>query len=216
MAGNRNYDVIVIGAGSVGVPAAYSMAQAGLSVLVVDRYASVGQGANKAAIGGVRATHSDTAKIRIGLKSIEILSNWEEVHGDNIEWHTGGYTFAAYGKAEENTLKGLLKIQHSFGLNIDWLGPEALLGAVPALNPEGLRGGTLSPEDGNASPLLALHAFYKHAVSRGAAFHFGETVTGIPLKDGRVLGVETDRGRYNAPVVINAAGAQARAVSHDV
>ena len=37
-----HHDVIVIGAGSVGVPAALALAEAGLDVLVVDRYASPG------------------------------------------------------------------------------------------------------------------------------------------------------------------------------
>jgi sarcosine oxidase subunit beta len=209
----RNFDVIVIGAGSVGVPAAYFIAKAGLKVLVVDRYASVGQGANKAAIGGVRATHSDTAKIRIGLKSIEILSTWKETFGDNIEWHTGGYTFVAYKAREEEILKGLLKIQHSYGLNIDWLNRDEMLQAVPSLNAEGLVGGTLSPEDGNASPLLALHAFYRQALLHGAEFRFGESVTSIPVRNGKVAGVETDKGLYSAAVIINAAGAHAQAIS---
>lgn len=212
-ANQRSYDVIVIGAGSVGVPAAYFLAKSGLSVLVLDRGASVGQGANKAAIGGVRATHSDTAKIRIGLKSIEILSNWQARHGDNIEWHTGGYTFVAYGERERETLQSLLAVQQSYGLNIDWLDRDALLETVPALEPRGLLGGTFSPEDGNASPLLALHAFYAHARRNGAEFRFGETVSGISVENGRVGGVETDRGRYSSAVVINAAGAHARNIA---
>lgn len=209
----ETYDVIVIGAGSVGVPAACFLAQSGLSVLVVDRGASVGQGANKAAIGGVRATHSDTAKIRIGLESIEILSTWTEKHGDNIEWQTGGYSFVAYDEREENILKSLLTVQHRYGLDIDWLDRQALLEAVPALNPDGLIGGTLSPGDGSASPLLALHAFYAEACRNGAEFRFGEAVTGIGLQGGRVKHVDTDKGRYHAPVVINAAGAHARPVA---
>ena len=210
---NGHHDVIVIGSGSVGVPAALALAEAGLDVLVVDRYASPGQGANKAAIGGVRATHSDTAKIRIGLKSIELLSQWQETHGDNIEWHTGGYTFVAYEPREERMLKDLLEVQHRYGLNIDWLDRDELLRAVPALEPEGLIGGTLSPEDGNASPLLALHAMYARARALGAVFRFGETVTAIPVENGRVRGVTTDRARYAAPVVINAAGAHARPIA---
>jgi len=208
-----NFDVIIIGAGSVGVPAAYFVAKTGLKVLVIDKYASVGQGANKAAIGGVRATHSDTAKIQIGLKSIKILSTWEDTFGDNIEWHTGGYTFVAYEPREEKILKNLLKVQHSYGLNIDWLERDDLLAAAPALNPKGLIGGTLSPEDGNASPLLTLHAFYRQALMHGARFRFAETLTAITQAGGHVTGVETDHGRYSAPIVINAAGAQAQAVA---
>ncbi len=93
MANNSNYDVILIGAGSVGTPAAFSLAEAGVRTLVIDQRPSVGQGSNKAAIGGIRATHSDPAKIRLCLRSIEIFSTWKERYGDDIEWYKGGYLF---------------------------------------------------------------------------------------------------------------------------
>ncbi len=210
---SKHYDAIVIGAGSVGAPAAFSLAQAGVHTLVIDRLPSVGQGSNKTAIGGIRATHSDPAKIRLCLRSIEIFDTWKELHGDEIEWYRGGYSFVAYREEEERTLKELLEIQHSYGLNIDWLDSEALLEAIPALNPEGLIGGTLSPDDGNASPLLAIHAFYSHAQRLGAKFRFGEEVTGIRVEGGRVRCVRTDKGEYGADVVINAAGPWAKQVA---
>jgi sarcosine oxidase subunit beta len=206
----RTYDVIIIGAGSVGTPAAFSLAEAGVRTLVLDRLPSVGQGSNKTAIGGIRATHSDPAKIRLCLRSIEIFSTWKERYGDEIEWYKGGYSFVAYRQREEKILKDLLAIQHTYGLNIHWLDSDALLEAIPALNPAGLIGGTLSPDDGNASPLLTIHAFYRHARRLGADFGFNEAVTGIVVRGGRVRGVETDRGEYGAEVVINAAGPWAR------
>src|SRR5512137_2804542 len=117
----NHYDVIIIGAGSVGVPSAMSLAEAGVRTLVIDRHASAGQGSNKAAIGGIRATHSDPAKIRLCLRSIEILTTWREQYGDDIEWQKGGYLFVAYREREEKILRDLLAIQKAFGLNIDWL-----------------------------------------------------------------------------------------------
>lgn len=209
MASNGRYDAIVIGAGSVGTPTAFALAQAGVRTLCVDGRASVGQGSNKTAIGGIRATHSDPAKIRLCLRSIEIFSTWKERYGDEIEWRRGGYVFVAYREREEKILKDLLAVQASYGLNIDWLDRSALLDAVPDLNPAGLIGGTLSPDDGNASPLLAAHAFYVQARRSGAEFRFGEAVTGVTLEGGRVRGVTTDKGTYAADVVINAAGAWA-------
>jgi sarcosine oxidase subunit beta len=207
-----HYDVIIIGAGSVGVPAAFSLAKAGVRTLVLDRMPSVGQGSNKAAIGGIRATHSDPAKIRLSLRSIEIFSTWKENYGDEIEWHKGGYSFVAYRQQEEKALKDLLAIQHSYGLNIQWLDRDTLLDVIPGLNPNGLIGGTHSPDDGNASPLLAVHAFFRHAKRLGARFQFNETLTGVVLQGGRVRGVKTDKGEYGADVVINAAGPWAKAV----
>ena len=72
---NNAYDVIVIGAGSVGVPIAMALGEKGIKTLVLDRNPSPGQGENKHAIGGIRATHSDPAKIVTCLRSIEIFAN---------------------------------------------------------------------------------------------------------------------------------------------
>jgi sarcosine oxidase subunit beta len=205
----RSYDVIVIGAGSVGVPAAWSMARSGLSVLVLERQASVGQGSNKAAIGGIRATHSEPAKIRVCLRTLEIASTWQETYGDNIEWRTGGYSFVAYDEREAGILKGLIAAQQASGLDIDWHERDDLLEIAPALNHDGLLGGTFSPGDGLCSPLLLGHAMYEQARKEGAEFRLNETVTGIDHPEARVRAVATETCRYEAPIVINAAGAWA-------
>lgn len=206
MSATRAFDAIVIGAGSVGAPAALSLAESGLKVLVVDRFPSVGQGSNKRAIGGLRATHSDPAKIRLCLRSLEVFATWEELHGDKIEWNKGGYSYVAYRPEEERVLKDLLAVQKPCGLNIGWLDAPELLEVIPDLAPDGLIGGTYSPDDGNASPLLAIHAFYSRARRLGAEFRFNETVTGLDIADGRVRGLRTDKGAYAAPVVVDAAG----------
>jgi sarcosine oxidase, subunit beta len=203
------YDVIVIGAGSVGVPTAHALASAGLATLVLDERASPGQGANKAAIGGVRATHALGAKIRLGRRSLEVFSTWDRVHGDDIEWVSGGYVFVAYRHEEEAAFRALLLVQHAHGLPIDWLDAEAMLRVVPDLVRDDLRGGTLSPEDGHCSTLLASHAMAEAAKRAGATFRFGERVSAIDRERGSVRGVRTDRGRYAAPFVVNASGAGA-------
>mgnify|MGYP001035256283 CR=1 FL=1 len=209
---SRAYDVIVIGAGSVGVPAAWAMARSGLDVLVLDRFASPGQGSNKSAIGGIRATHSEPAKIRIGLRSLEIASTWQETYGEDIEWSTGGYSFVAASPREERILKELLAVQQRSGLDIAWYDADELREIVPALRRDHLVGGTFSPGDGHCSPLLFCHALYDQARRAGATFRFGETVTGIEIEGGRVRGVATDKGTYAAPIAVNAGGGWAREV----
>ncbi len=212
----NSYDVIIIGAGSVGVPTAMAMAQSGLDVLVLDRFASPGQGSNKAAIGGIRATHSDPAKIRLCLRTLEVASTWKETYGHDIEWITGGYTFVAYRTQEEKMLKDLLKTQHRYGLNIDWYDRDDFLEIVPDVKRDGLIGGTFSPGDGHCSTLLFGHAMYEEAKRAGAVFRFNEGVTAIELPSGRVRGVKTDRGEYSSPIVLNAAGPWASEIGRTV
>lgn len=206
MTSQTNYDVIIVGAGSIGTPTAYFLAEAGIKVLVLDPHPSTGQGSNKHAIGGVRATHSDPAKFLLCTNAINILSNWQEEHGQDIEWRAGGYSFVAYDDPTEKTLRDLITMQRDLGMNIDWLDRQQMLGLVPDINPAGLRGGTYSPEDGSASPLKASYAFWQEAVRKGAVFHFNERVTGIETAAGKVRSVTTDKGHYSTNRVINAAG----------
>jgi sarcosine oxidase subunit beta len=206
---SRTYDTIIIGAGSVGTPLAWQLSEAGQKVLVLDPNASVGQGSNKHAIGGVRATHSDPAKIRISLKSIEIFSRWKERYGDDIAWMPSGYAFIAYREREEKILKDLLVIQKSYGLNIDWYDQDGLLQLIPALDPEGLIGGTFSPDDGSASPMLSALAFERQAKECGADFHYHEPVTEMIRWNDCIEGVVTPEREYRSNLVINASGAWA-------
>jgi sarcosine oxidase subunit beta len=205
-AGLRKSDVIIVGAGSVGVPTAMALGEFGIRTRVIDMHPSPGQGENKHAIGGVRATHSAPGKIIACRRSLEILAHWEKRHGDNIEWLNGGYVFPVYRKNDELTLKRLLPVQKKFGLNIDFLGPEEIRKILPGITPKGLRGGTFSPEDGSISPLLTINAFYRRAVDLGVMFHFKERVGQIGVKDGKVVGVQTNLARYAAPVVVDTAG----------
>ncbi len=203
------FDAIVVGAGSVGNPTAFALAEEGLRVLVVDELASSGQGQNKAAIGGVRATHSDPAKIRLCQLSLETFSHWKEATGTDIGWKPGGYCFPAFDEKVEATLRSLLPVQHQHRLAIDWRDAEEVRRLVPGINPDGLRGGTFSPEDGQVNPLRASESFTREAIRRGAVYRYRETVRSILVRGSTVVGLATERAEYRAPVVVNAAGVHA-------
>ena len=205
----KTYDVIVIGAGSVGIPLAWSLAGRGFTVAVLDHEASWGRGQNRAAIGGIRATHSDTAKIKICLESIKIISAMKEVHGIDLEWRQGGYLYVAYDNATKDSFLSLLEIQKAAGLDIDWVGPERVAELAPGLRREELLGGTFSPKDGFASPLAAASAFHKLALDAGVDFFFGHRVEAIEVRAGYVQSLEAGKETWSSGLYVNAAGAEA-------
>ena len=209
----KTYDLIIIGSGSIGIPAAYALAGMKQSVLVLDALPSPGQGQDKKAIGGIRATHSDKGKIRVSQRSIEIFSRWKAETGDDIQWKSNGYSYPAYTKKDETLLKDLMVLQQGLGLNIRWLSAEDYRDINFGIQMEGLRGSTYSPEDGSASPLLFTHSCYQQALKRGAAFRFHEPVVGFEIKHHRVTEVKTRKGTYHSAQVLNAAGAFAGEVS---
>lgn len=188
----------------------------GLKTLVIDSLPSVAQGDNKHAIGGIRATHSHKGKILLCQRSIDIFSTWEEKYGDDIWWVQGGYTFLAFTEEDEKLLKETVKLQKSYGLNTNYVDNEKIKEIVPGINEEGLLGGTYSPEDGNASPLLASHSFFKHSKNLGVEYCFNENVIDILTKSNRIIGVKTTKGKYKTNAIINAAGAHANEIGNMV
>lgn len=206
------YDVIIIGAGSIGVPTALACAQADLKTLVIDALPSVAQADNKHAIGGIRATHSVKSKIWLCQRSIEIFSSWEDLYNEDIWWNQGGYTFLAFSKEDERLLKDTVKLQKRFGLNIEYIDKEKVKEIIPGINDNNLLGGTFSPEDGNASPLLSVHAFYRKSKEFGAIYRFSEKVGDISFNEDNNFEVKTIKAKYKGQNIINAAGAYAKSI----
>lgn len=209
---SNTFDAIIIGGGSVGLPTAYYLSEKKLNVLIIEARSQVGQGQNKAAIGGIRATHSDPTKIKICQQSLDVYRNFTDKHKINIEWKQGGYCFPVFREQEENTLKNILPIQKEHKLNIDWVDAETVKELIPGINQNNLRGGTYSPEDGDLSPLRSAYAWHRVCVKNGCKFIFNERVTGIYVENGRVKAVKTEKNTYYANIVVNSAGAYAKQV----
>ncbi len=206
----KHFDTVIIGAGSVGLPLSYYLSVKGQDVAVIEKEHSYGRGQNRAAIGGIRATHSDPAKIKICQMSIELVRDMEEGHGFSIDWVEGGYLYPIYEESREKVIKELLVKQKSYGLNIDWISPEKIRELVPGINMDGLRGGTFSPQDGSASPLKTAGAYYRMSSKAGTTFFFDEEVKGFEMNNGKITSVKTDRQEISADIFINASGGDAR------
>jgi len=206
---NNKFDVIIIGAGSVGTPTAYSLSKAGLKVCVIEKESAPGKGQNRAAIGGIRATHSDFSKIKLCQESIDIFSEIEEETGIDISWYQGGYLYPIYTEKDKQNVLDLLKIQKSFGLDIDWIDSTDVKELVPGINNENLLGGIYSPKDGSASPLKSNYLFYIKSVEYGAVYHFNTEVIDFIINNEETEGVKTTSGNIFAEYIINCAGISA-------
>ena len=208
----KTFDVIIIGAGSIGVPLSFYLAKKGLKVAVLEKLASEGRGQNRAAIGGIRATHSDPAKIKICQLSIEILKNFKEEHEKEIDWVQGGYIYPVYDEKTEKALKQLLAKQKELNLNNNWIDAERVNELVPGINMSDLRGGTFSPEDGSCSPLKVTGAYFFLSQKAGVEFHFNEEITQIETDKKKIVSISTTKDKYSAGIIINAAGAYAKEI----
>jgi glycine oxidase len=217
---DRVSDVIVIGAGVVGLSAARFLASRGQRVLVVERR-RVGAEASSAAAGILSAQgHLDAESPLLPLALLardhhaRLAPTLREETGIDVERSGRGLLDLALGEAEEGVLRSRHAWQRSRGLTVEWLGAEEVREAEPNLNPA-VRAALFVPGDTCLDNVRLTRALAASAVNRGAAILSGRPVTGVVVEQGRVAGVHAGPDFLRAPVVVNAAGAWAGLIGND-
>ncbi len=200
-------DVIVIGGGIHGCSTALHCRLRGLRVLLIEKD-HAGRHASGVNAGGVRQLARHLGEIPLSVHSMDIWHHIEELVGDDCGFTNDGVILVAETQAEFEKCK-----ERVADLQTKGFGHEELIHAaelhrlVPAVA-ETCPGGIVSRRDGAANPFRATQAFRRRAEELGAVIHEGERVTGL-TRDGAAWVVTTDKGSYQAPNIVNAAGAWA-------
>lgn len=211
MAGDlqRTAGAIVVGGGVMGVSAAYHLAAAGVrDVVLLEREAGLGLGSTGRCAGGFRHQFSSEINVRLSLESVRMIRTFSEVHGLPLDVHVDGYLFVCRDEATWAAYRSDAAMQRRLGARVDLLDPEAIADLVPGLALDGVLGATFGPDDGIADPSGLTNGYATAARRAGATIRTGTTVTALATSpDGsRVVGVEMEGGRLEAPIVVLAAG----------
>ena len=93
-------DVVIIGAGSTGLSAAYELAKAGVDVLVVDRSKSPAMEASGRNPGGIRQIGRDDNEVPLMVAAMERWHGLEEELGCSLELTEDGYLWVVMSEKD--------------------------------------------------------------------------------------------------------------------
>jgi len=212
-------DVIVAGAGVVGLSVARTLAAGGARVLVVERR-RVGAEASSAAAGMLapQAGELDSPLLPLALEGRErhlrLAPELEEETGIALDLSRLGRLEVAFDEAEERALHERVRAQTARGLLAAALTAAELHDAEPNLSPAA-RAGAYYPGDRRIDNVRLTRALAASAVARGATLLTGRPVTGLVVEGGRVAGVRAGTETLQAPVMVNATGAWAGLLAGD-
>ena len=209
----RTADVVVIGAGIQGCSIAYNIAKSGLRNVVVLEKDTICSGSTGRCGAGIRAQWGTEMNCRFGLAAIEKFERLQEELGMDCGLHQGGYLVVAYRDSEFERLKESMRLQNSLGINTRVVSYTEAREICPGLSAEDAVGFTFHDRDGHADPFLTTFAYMEAARRLGVKFLRFTEVKAIKAVAGRVKGVKTNRGDFDAPVVVNAAGGYAQQVA---
>ena len=205
MAGSaRAYDVLIIGAGVVGSSIAFHLARAGAGWVAVVERRSVCSG-NTAKSGAlVRMHYTNDPEVRLALASLPYFHHWSELVGGECGFRKTGFAMLV-GPENATRLHAHVDRLRGLGVNTRALSPEELSELQPTLDVSGLGAAAYEPDSGYADPVATTRALMRRAGELGAALFEDTAVSAIRAASGRVVGLETSQGRFDAPVVVCAA-----------
>jgi sarcosine oxidase subunit beta len=214
-------DVVVVGAGIMGLAIAYHLARLGKGktrVVVLDESYLCG-GASGRNGGGVRAQWSSETNIRLMQESIRLCREFASEMKINVWFRQGGYLFLARTAKMQASLEQSVKLQNECGLDTRMLSPFEARRVVPELDTDGVLAASFNGGDGVVFPWPFVWGFAQGAVKHGAEVLSFSRVTGFETRGSRIEGVVVEpapgapKSHYRAGrtiktrCVVNAAGA---------
>lgn len=199
-------DAVIIGAGIMGCSIAYHLAERGMTDVVVLETDYIGRGSTADAAGGIRLQFSTGANIELMQISIDYWENFEERFGQFINFRQQGYLFLLTSEDNVAEFKTNLDLQQSMGVPARWVTPDDIAELNPAVNLDGILGGTICPRDGWADTSTSTMGFAQVARRKGVKIIEETPVTGIDVQAGQVAGVEAGNSYIATPIVVCAAG----------
>jgi sarcosine oxidase subunit beta len=208
---NPTYDAIVIGGGVMGASIAFHLAERGLKTAILERKVTA-SGATGHSSGLVRMHYDLAAESELTFKSYQLyFSNWKERVGGECGFQQTGFLQIAR-REHEDKLRGNVSNQQKIGINTSVITADEVQKLFPDLVTEHFDFAAYEPDSGYADATLTTNSFIEAAKRNGASLIQNCEVTAIQTAGGKVIGVHTDKGDFDAPIIVNAAGAWAKHV----
>ncbi|MDA1008294.1 MAG: TIGR03364 family FAD-dependent oxidoreductase [Planctomycetota bacterium] len=203
-------DVIIVGAGILGIACAYEAAKRGLRVTVLERDKEA-RGASIRNFGMIWPTGLTAEVLPLAKRSV---ATWKSVATAAHLWtRTDGCIYLAASECELQVMREFVAVAPERGYSVKWLEKAQVLERSPSANPESVLGGFSSdlemcvdpPETMRRLPIWLRDTY-------GVDFRFRTQVGSIEMP----LVCCTDGSRFTAPRVIVATGDQSHSLFPEV
>ena len=206
------HDVVIIGGGLHGLACAYYLARdhgiRNVAILERKRLGFGGSGRNTEVFRTNQRAQETLPLYAEAVKLWKVLSS--ELDFNMLVWQKGVIGLV-HNDAGINAMIMRHETQKRLGMVNHLLTPKELKKLIPLLDitdrpDQPVVGGYLNPSGGSIRHDAAVWGFAKGCDRLGVHICEGVEVTGINTRDGKITGVDTNKGRIETPIVLNATG----------
>jgi len=211
----RTADFVVLGAGVMGASIAFHLARRNAGrILVLDKGDVAGGGSGRSS-ALVRMHYSFPIEVDLAVRSLAIFRRWPEYVGRAGDFRQTGFV-RIVREPELERLQKNVAMQREHGVDARVVTRRELSEIVPDWNVDDVPLAAWEPGSGYGDGAGVATDFLERAREMGAVYRSQTRVTRFCVADGRVSGVETDRGAVAAPVVVAATGPWSRPLLAEV
>lgn len=207
-------DILVIGAGAVGVAIARELSKFKINTMVIDKNDDVGGDASKSCSSCI-STEFTVAPFTLESKICQSSRPmFDQLCRDlEIPHVVCGSITPAVTEEQYQKIPEILKKAFDNGVyDVEFRTKEELLEMEPNLNPDNY-GGVYSPRDSQINQFILVSAQAENAAENGVEFLLDCKVEDIEVSGGAIFCVKTSKGDIKAKYVINAAGLYCDAIA---
>ena len=201
-------DVVIIGGGIIGVSAALTLAERGISVTLCEK-GEIGAEQSSRNWGWCRQQGRDPREIPLVMKSLERWAAMNERVQGEVGFKRCGTLYLADSDQGLEAHGEWLEYAEPFGIDTGLITAAEVAKHLPGSS-RTWHGALYCPTDGKAEPFVAAPTIARCAQKKGATILTQTAALGLDISGGRVCGVLTENGLIRSDAVLLAAGAWSR------
>jgi len=202
--------VVIIGGGIVGCSIAYHLAKSGVSDVVLLERKQLTCGTTWHAAGLVSMLWPTPYLTKLAEYTHELYASLEEETGQATGYRRIGSLSVARTSERLEELLRTSSMASVFGVESEMINNERLREFYPGINTDGILGTLYIEKDGQTNAIDTTIALSKGARNYGAKVLENIKVEEILVKNGKAVGVKTERGSITADKVVLAGGLWSR------
>ncbi len=198
-------DVVIIGAGIIGVMTAYFLARKGLRAVVLEKGRVAAEQSSRN-WGWIRQMGRDADELPIMKEACRIWADLADEVDDDLGLKTCGLTYLAKTEADLARYESWIADVSHIGVDSQMLSRAETRALLPDSSVD-WAGAMHTPSDMRAEPWVAVPIIARAAKKHGVEIIEGCAAGVLDITGGRVSGIWTERGLIRAPEIVVAGGA---------